>query len=207
MATHPVPHPATAAPAQLPLADIHLPDPVSGWPALGWWLLGVAVLMALAAACYVGYLRLWLPWQQRRQTRAYCQSLQTRLQQARTEWLQQRQTDRYLLTLQATLKLWCQRYAPQATTLHGDDWLAFLQRCYPNHDFDDNSRRLLQHGHYALLADIDDQQLETLHQSMLNWLVEATVIPTAPTAPTAPEMPSSNSVTTAHAIQQQEPQS
>lgn len=36
---------------QLPLKDIHLPDPVSWWPpAVGWWLLPVAVvLIALLA--------------------------------------------------------------------------------------------------------------------------------------------------------------
>jgi len=38
--------------AQLPLKDIHLPDPVSWWPpAIGWWI----ALMLVLIICYVAY--------------------------------------------------------------------------------------------------------------------------------------------------------
>lgn len=37
---------------QLPLRDIHLPDPVSWWPpALGWWLVAALLLLLAVLAC------------------------------------------------------------------------------------------------------------------------------------------------------------
>jgi hypothetical protein len=44
--------------SQLPLRDIHLPDPVGWWPpAPGWWLLGLAAMAALAYAGLLYYRR------------------------------------------------------------------------------------------------------------------------------------------------------
>lgn len=38
---------------ELPLRDIHLPDPISWWPlAIGWWIvLGCVILFSILAAC------------------------------------------------------------------------------------------------------------------------------------------------------------
>lgn len=51
-------------PAEIPLRDIHLPEPISWWPlAPGWWLvLGIVVVAVIAAALY------W-QWRERRRIR------------------------------------------------------------------------------------------------------------------------------------------
>lgn len=50
---------------QLPLRDIHLPDPVSWWPpAIGWWLLSAAVI--LIAFSLWAVVRRMTPWRRRK---------------------------------------------------------------------------------------------------------------------------------------------
>jgi len=51
------------SPAELPLRDIHLPEPVGWWPpAPGWWAL---LALALAGAAAWG----WLAWRRRTRVR------------------------------------------------------------------------------------------------------------------------------------------
>ncbi|MDO6682949.1 DUF4381 domain-containing protein [Oceanobacter sp. 5_MG-2023] len=209
MATSPTPPAATnplASPApSLPLADIHLPDPVSSWPAPGWWLLGLVVLVAVAVACYVGYQQLWRPYRQRQKQRAIQQALQARLQQARADWHQHQQAGRYITDLQTTLKLWCRHYAPEAMTLHGAAWLTFLQGRQAESLFDSSDSHLLQHGHYAPLTDIRDEQLDTLFQHLTHWLANATAPEAAPeTAPQTIQETTATTTTTRPIPRQQE---
>lgn len=43
-------------PADLPLRDIHLPDPISWWPlALGWWFVAAATLLLITLTLFVIY--------------------------------------------------------------------------------------------------------------------------------------------------------
>lgn len=58
---------------QLPLKDIHLPDPVSWWPpAVGWWLLPVAAVLGflLARKAIQAVRRVLARWRLRRQALA-----------------------------------------------------------------------------------------------------------------------------------------
>ncbi len=110
-------------PTQLPLRDLHLPDPVGWWPpAPGWWLLAALVVAALA---FFG--RRWL--RERARARARRHAL--------------RQLDRYVddyarhgnaVTLGVDLSELVRRtmlaYAPRGEVagLTGEAWLEWLDR-------------------------------------------------------------------------------
>lgn len=110
-------------PTQLPLRDLHLPDPVGWWPpAPGWWLLAALVVVALA-----WFLRRWLDHRARARARRHAL----------------RQLDRYAeeyarhgnaVTLGTDVSELLRRtmlaYAPRSEVagLTGDAWLEWLDR-------------------------------------------------------------------------------
>ena len=59
-------------PEQIPLRDLHLPEPVGWWPlAWGWWIL---IALALAGIAYL-LLRAWRQWRANRPRRIALQQL------------------------------------------------------------------------------------------------------------------------------------
>jgi type II secretory pathway pseudopilin PulG len=110
-------------PAELPLRDLHLPDPVGWWPlAPGWWLLA-----ALAAAA-LGYLaRRWLA--ARRRNAARRQALAA-LETCVDEYRRHGNAVRLGGELSELLRRTMLAYAPRAEVagLTGEAWLAWLDR-------------------------------------------------------------------------------
>ena len=109
-------------PAELPLRDIHVPDPVSGWPpALGWWLL-VGLVIAIVAGALV-----WRHWRRRGLLR---RTALAELARVREAFRAHGDAHRLSRELSVLLRRVCVARFPrqEAAGLAGDAWLAFLDR-------------------------------------------------------------------------------
>jgi Domain of unknown function (DUF4381) len=109
------------APAGPALRDIHMPPAPSWWPpAPGWWLLAI-VLLALVAA---GLWMLAREWRERRWRRRVVGELD------RIAAMHAAQPDpqRVAVQISELLRRAALLIEPRAATLHGEDWLAFLDR-------------------------------------------------------------------------------
>ena len=110
-------------PAELPLRDLHLPEPVSAWPpAPGWWLLLVLALAALA-------------WVAHRWVRAYARDSARRqalraIDAAVADYGRHGDAIRLGSELSALLRRTMLAYAPRADVagLTGEAWLTWLDR-------------------------------------------------------------------------------
>ena len=143
----------------LPLRDIHLPEPVSWWPpAPGWWLL-LALSIALVATGW------WLLARYRR--RRVLRQLQQELQHIREGYLQDKDAA-VLGRLSVLLRRACLSFYPrhEVASLTGDDWLGFLNSRTRN-AFDDDAAQLLLQAPYR-----DRQQAETVDVKRLIRIIE-----------------------------------
>lgn len=143
------------------LKDIHLPEPVSGWPpAPGWWLIAIMI-----AALIIGGFMLFRHWTRK-----------TALKSARSLLIQLKGTNTStpLATLTALSAL-LRRVAMSLDTrndvasLHGEAWLAYLDRGLPDAPFSSGVGRCLASGHYQsqLPAELD---LNALFALCERWL-------------------------------------
>lgn len=109
------------APTGPDLRDIHLPPAPSWWPpAPGWWLLAIALIVAIA----FGARLLVRAWRERRWRRRVGAELD------RIAALQAAQPDsvRFAADVSHLLRRASLLIEPNAAALHGDAWLAFLDR-------------------------------------------------------------------------------
>jgi hypothetical protein len=129
------------APAGPALRDIHLPPEPSWWPpAPGWWFLALCVVLLL----------LWLGrrlLQRRRMQRARAVLQREFARACALEGAEQ------VAALSELLRRAAQRYAPAAATLHGEDWLAFLDADDAEQPFRSGAGRLLLDGPYRAQVD------------------------------------------------------
>lgn len=154
-------------PAELPLRDIHLPDPISWWPlALGWWLL----LLALATPFILwGILKLWRTVQQR-----YALKRAALIEFKRIEnTFSDNQNELELMQSLSTLLRRCciSHYSRAATaSLTGEQWLSLLDQYVDNHDFSQGPGRSLISGPYQKNISIDSDALLTLCKQWIKRL-------------------------------------
>lgn len=123
---------------ELPLRDIHLPPEPSWWPpAPGWWLLA---LLLVAALVWLGR-RILGGLRARRRRRALLAEYEAlaAISDARAQ----------LAAMSALLRRAARLRAPEAATLDGSAWAAFLQRtAEPLGGITPADRDLLAHGLY-----------------------------------------------------------
>ncbi|WP_221799556.1 DUF4381 domain-containing protein [Oceanobacter mangrovi] len=173
--------PAATPQSSLPLADIHLPEPVSFWPlAPGWWLLAGLILLAAIAIGWWFYHHQPKERQPRFNDKLFRQQLQQQLDSA-WQTLQQQpdQPQHYLVQLQTVLKLFARQFAPARLSHFGNDWSQWLQACKPG-QFSDSSLQLLSEGLYLPPHLLNNEELAQLHQQAVGWLQQADVTTPAP---------------------------
>jgi hypothetical protein len=110
-------------PAELPLRDLHLPEPVGWWPlAPGWWMLILLALMAIALLIHQWY----QAWSQNAARRQALRVLDARV----AEYARHGNAVRLGSELSGLLRRTMLAYAPRADVagLTGDAWLAWLDR-------------------------------------------------------------------------------
>jgi len=115
---------STMTAANLPLHDIHLPDPIGWWPlAPGWWIMGGLLLLL---TMFIWGLRRFR--QRRKMQHLALQQLEKLTELPDTE---------LLMALSRLLRQAAISHFPQqdCAGLSGQAWLEFLDRPFPDHPF------------------------------------------------------------------------
>lgn len=146
---------------ELPLRDIHLPEPVSWWPpAPGWWLLLALVIM----------LAVLLPWLIKRWRRKSLNTLaQAEFRQIQHTFQHHQDSVRLAQEISALLRRVCMSYnsRSQAASVIGDDWLQQLDALSSQPLFNSDIGRQLLTAPYQATNNIDaDALLNTCN----DWL-------------------------------------
>ena len=113
-------------PTELPLRDLHLPDPIGWWPlAPGWWIL---IVLAVAGIGWL-LLRAWRKRQFNAPRRYAIRALST----VEAEYLAHRDPVMLGQQLSELLRRGMLAYAPrhEVAGLTGESWLAWLDRDLP----------------------------------------------------------------------------
>jgi hypothetical protein len=153
-------------PEGLLLRDIHLPEPVSWWPpAIGWWLVAVALVLLIAII---------VSWRRRRQAQRSAPATIARVELARltTAWTEHRDENR----LVGELSTWLRRASMSmssrrtAASLTGADWLDFLNETAGEQIFGGNEKLWLLEAPYGKSANVKGDDMLALCE---RWLTSA----------------------------------
>ncbi len=154
-------------PADLPLRDIHLPEPVSWWPpAPGWWILLAVIIVALAVSAW-----LYRRWRQRRILR----ELEAQLDAIKNDYQQHHDSAKTVSQLSVLLRRACISFFPRKDVagLTGERWLAFLDNISNSRDFSTGAGKLLLDAPYKPADAIDDAQIAPLFKLVEHTLQQA----------------------------------
>jgi hypothetical protein len=146
-------------PLELPLRDIHLPEPVPFWPlAPGWWiLLGILVAVVVTG---------WLLYQRKK----YLQL--SAIRQARTELekiVSHYESNKNPLELGRQLSILLRRISislfprTEVASLTGDQWLEFLDKQTSGEPFSKHAGRILAEAPYRNELSVEDVELLLQH--------------------------------------------
>lgn len=147
----------------LPLRDIHLPEPIGWWPpAPGWWLLlfGIPALLALLVW-------LWRRWRRPTVKKLALRELDAIAGDAADARVK-------LQRLGTLLRRVCLSIYPRAEVagLAGEAWLAFLDRQVGDRRFSEGAGRLLLEAAYRREVEADVADLLALCRDWLTRLPE-----------------------------------
>jgi hypothetical protein len=145
-------------PTQLPLRDLHLPDPIGWWPlAPGWWF------VLLSAACLLGYLswRVYKRWQYNAPRRFALRELA----RYEAEYLEHRDPVTLGKQLSELLRRGMLAYAPRGEIagLAGESWLQWLDSGMPLPYFHtEGGKSLLELPYRDPAGDFSDIDIDAL---------------------------------------------
>lgn len=138
-------------PEQLPLRDLHLPEPIGWWPlAPGWWVL---IALAVAGLVYLLY-RQYLVWRSGRARRVALKELG----RVRREYADGQDAVRLAKALSELTRRSMLAYAPRGEVagLTGEAWLEWLDRGLEQQPFTRGAGRALETLPYLPAERIDD---------------------------------------------------
>jgi len=150
--------------SNLPLRDIHLPEPVSWWPpAPGWWLLAAALVAALGVVLWQRYRT-----RRRRAALAAIERITAELEAGAepVECLQQLSVvlRRYVMSTAAD------EDARKVPGLVGRHWLEYLDAHGGGSSFRDGPGRLLLDGPYAPADSLRREDAAELGRLLAGWI-------------------------------------
>ena len=152
-------------PLQLPLRDIHLPEPVSWWPpAPGWWILFALVILSLSITA-------WLYRRRSRYLRSAAYHAKRQLQLLQEDYSKRGDGLKLVRELSALLRRMCISVYPrsESASLTGIDWLALLDESVNGEPFTQGHGRILVEAPYQRNPDIDaDTLLSLCHEWIEN---------------------------------------
>jgi hypothetical protein len=151
-------------PAELPLRDIHLPEPVSWWPmAPGWWW--VLGLLLLASAVVTGII---LYRRYRRSRLAYW--LKPEFQALTAKYAGDHDSLAFLQGVSSLLRRACLSLYPRkaVASLTNEDWLELLDQAGETSVFSQGAGRLLAQGPY--LRNTSPADVDALLPVVLDWI-------------------------------------
>lgn len=151
-------------PADLPLRDIHLPDPIGWWPlAPGWWwVIGLSLLTAAVVATFI------LVRRYRRSRLGYW--LRPEFQALVSTYAADQDAMAFLQSVSSLLRRACLSLYPRCTvaSLTTQDWLGLLDQAGETSDFTHGPGRVLADGPYLRQASRGD--VELLLPLVRNWI-------------------------------------
>jgi len=151
-------------PQQLPLRDIHLPEPIGWWPpALGWWLL-LGTICGLGLALFL--LRRWL----RKRRKEPKRIARREFEKLQTEYQQQRDPKMLVEKISILLRrLYISSYPrTEVAGLTGEAWLEFLDKQLGSPQFTQGHGRCLIEAPYQANVAINVEVLLELCQTLMN---------------------------------------
>ncbi len=165
------------------LADIHLPPPVSYWPpAIGWWILGLLVLVALVLLIrkFVNY----------RRQQKICHYAQAELNRCYNRY-SRAETDTgdnsklaYVNRFNAVIRRVALVHYPQANvaSLDGACWLDFIREKGESSLMTEEMAAALQYGRFQTKCDIDVDAMQSFGQQWIRSLYSGTARSKKPAA-------------------------
>ena len=138
-------------PTQIPLRDLHLPEPIGWWPlAPGWWFLIAIVVVTLGYYLFRAFLR----WRANAARRIALREL-TRIQQ---EYQQGVDEISLAIELSELLRRTMLAYAPrhEVAGLTGDSWLKWLDQGLDGHPFSQGSGQNVESLPYRRPGVVED---------------------------------------------------
>jgi hypothetical protein len=148
-------------PTQLPLRDIHLPDPIGWWPlGIGWWLL--AIVLTGLSVVIVMY---WLSWRRQRPLRLAL----AHLDQARAWLLEGRLNDAMQLVSQTLRRTAVTLAGEPVAGLTGQAWLVWLDSRWQRDGFSRGAGQLVASAPYRSPDSLSPEQARDLLELARAW--------------------------------------
>ncbi|RKZ40925.1 MAG: DUF4381 domain-containing protein [Gammaproteobacteria bacterium] len=153
---------------QLALRDIHLPDPITWYPAPGWWLL-LALLGILIIVIFL------LRHQIAKKRREPKQIARRELEKLQIEYQQHRNPQILVQKISTLLRRVCLSYYPrtEVASLTGEAWLQFLDKQVGSQQFTQGQGCCLIEAPYRQNREINVDGLLILCQSVLNSFLKS----------------------------------
>jgi hypothetical protein len=149
---------------QLPLRDIHLPEPVSWWPpAPGWWL-----LLLLCAAVIAGIFL----FRQLRQRRRLKRTVLAELDKIKNQYNENHDVVQLVKALSVLMRRASISYYPRTSSaaLTGEQWLQHLDKTAPRKEFEQGTGKILASAPYLPSNGRLDIDIKNLIGLCEDWL-------------------------------------